>query len=116
MELVSFGNYSPPAPTEYSLDIQDIDSEDTGRGETGYMTRERVREGIYKLSLSFTNISSEDVTSLKEALSPETIQVTLFDGSDVTIPMYAGNRTLKLKSIDDEMNCFWDMKFNLTQY
>lgn len=116
MELVTFGNYTPPTPTEYSLDIQDIDSEDTGRGETGVMIRERVREGIYKLSLAFTNISSDDVLSLKEALSPAQIDVTLFDGSDVTIQMYAGNRALKLKSIDDNGNCFWDMSFNLTQY
>lgn len=116
MELVSFGTYTPPTPTEYSLDIQDIDSEDTGRGETGYMTRERVREGIYKLSLAFTNITSDDVLHIKEAISPEKISVTLFDGSEVTVQMYAGNRSLKLKSVDDESNCFWDMSFNLTEY
>lgn len=116
MELVSFGRYTPPTPTEYSLDIQDIDSADTGRGETGYMTRERVREGIYKLSLAFTNITSEDVLSIKQALSPEKVSVTLFDGEEVTVSMYAGNRALKLKSVDDEANCFWDMSFSLTEY
>lgn len=116
MNLVSFGRYTPPAPTKYSLDIQDIDSEDTGRGETGYMTRERVREGIYKLSLGFTNITSDDVLDIKEAISPEKISVTLFDGSEVTVDMYVGNRTLDLKMIDDESNCYWDMSFNLTQY
>lgn len=116
MELVRFGRYTPPTPTEYSLDIQDIDSEDTGRGETGYMTRERVREGIYKLSLTFTNITSDDVLNIKEAISPEKVEVTLFDGSEATVPMYAGNRSLKLKSVDDEANCFWDMSFNLTEY
>ena len=116
MELVSFGNYTPPSPTEYSLELQDIDSEDTGRGETGYMVRERVREGIYKLSLVFTNITSDDVLLMKEAISPASIDVTLFDGSDVTVQMYVGNRSLKLKSIDDLGNCFWDMSFNLTQF
>lgn len=115
MELISFGDYTPPSPTEYKLEIQDIDSEDTGRGETGYMTRERVREGIYKLSLSFTNITSDDVLNIKEAISPVSFKVTLFDGSEVTVDMYVGNRSLNLKSIDDESNCYWDMSFNLTQ-
>ena len=116
MELVRFGDYTPPTPTEYSLDVQDIDSSDTGRGETGYMMRERVREGIYKLSLAFTNITSDDVLAIKEAISPEQLEVTLFDGSSVTVNMYAGNRTLKLKSIDDQSTCFWDMSFSLTEY
>lgn len=116
MQLVKFGTYIPPTPTGYSLDIQDIDSEETGRGETGYMSRERVREGIYKLSLEFTNLSSDDVLSIKQAISPETISVELFDGSVVVAQMYSGNRTLTLKSVDDQSNCFWDMKFNLTEY
>ena len=44
------------------------------------------------------------------------LTVTLFDGSDVKVQMYVGNRKIDLKSIDDDMNCFWDMSFNLTQY
>lgn len=116
MNLVTISGYTPPAPTEYSLDIQDIDSSDTGRGETGYMVRERVREGIYKLSLGFTNLTSNEVLSIKESLSPESVRVTLFDGDEVTVTMYSGNRSLKLKSVDDESNCFWDMSFSLTEY
>ena len=116
MQLVKFGAYVPPTPTEYSLEISDIDSEDTGRGETGYMSRERVREGIYKLSLAFTNITSSEVLAIKNAISAEEISVELFDGSVETATMYSGNRTLKLKSIDDNSQCFWDMSFSLTEY
>lgn len=116
MKLVQLGSYTPPAPTKYSLEISDIDSEDTGRGETGVMSRERVRAGIYKLSLGFTNLTSEQVLAIKQAISPEEITVKLFDGSQVNANMYSGNRTLDLKSIDDESNCFWDMSFNLTEF
>ena len=116
MQLVKFGSYVPPAPTKYSLDISDIDSEDTGRGETGYMSRERVRAGVYKLALAFTNISSEEVLAIKNAIATEEIDVELFDGSTVSVKMYSGNRTLELKSIDDESNCSWDMSFNLTEF
>ena len=116
MQLVKLGSYYPPTPTKYSLEISDIDSEDTGRGETGYMSRERVRAGIYKLALGFTNITSDDVLSIKEAISGEEITVELFDGSTVSAQMYSGNRTLELKSVDDNSNCFWDMSFNLTEF
>lgn len=115
MQLVKLGTYAPPTPTKYALDIQDIDSDDTGRGETGYMVRERVREGVYKLSLEFTNITSLDVLNIKNAISPETIGVTLFDGNYVTVNMYVGNRSVVLKSVDDDANCFWDVSFNLTE-
>ena len=115
MQLVKFGTYIPPKPTKYSLDVSDIDSSDSGRGETGYMKRERVRAGMYKLSLSFLNIPSDEVLKIKAAISPEEIVVTLFDGNYVQVKMYAGNRTLELKSVDDMSNCFWDMSFNLTE-
>ena len=116
MELISIEGYTPPSPTTYSLEIQDIDSDDTGRGETGYMVRERVREGIYKLSLAFTNITSDDVLQIKSAISPALIKVILFDGDSVNADMYVGNRSLNLKSVDDNGNCFWDMSFSLTEY
>lgn len=116
MKLIKFGSYVPPTPTEYDVEIQDIDSEDTGRGETGYMTRERVRAGIYKVSLGFTNITSDDVLKIKEAIEPEEVTVKLFDGETVTAKMYSGNRKLTLKSVDDKANCFWDMSFNMTEF
>lgn len=116
MQLVKLGAYTPPSPTKYSLEIMDIDSEDTGRGETGYMSRERVRAGMYKLALGFTNISSDEVLAIKNAIAPEEITVALFDGSTVTVKMFAGNRTLDLKAIDDMANCSWDMSFNLTEF
>ena len=116
MKLVKLGSYTPPAPTKYSLTLQDIDSDDTGRGESGYMVRERVRAGIYKLSLTFTNITSDDVLNIKNAISSASVNVELFDGNTVTPKMYAGERQLDLKSIDDKGNCFWDMSFNLTEF
>lgn len=116
MQLVKLGSYTPPTPTTYDLTISDIDSGDTGRGETGYMSRERVRAGMYKLSLGFTNITSNEVLAIKNAISTEEISVALFDGSKVSATMFVGDRTLKLKSIDDESNCYWDMSFNLIEF
>ena len=115
MKLIAFGDYTPPTPTEYSVDMQDIDSADTGRGETGYMNRERVRANLYKIKVKFSNITSSDVLAIKKAISSAQFSVSLFDGEAVNTTMYAGDRSLTLKSVDDKSNCYWDMSFNLTE-
>ena len=116
MNLVSFGGYTPPTPTQYELELEDIDSADSGRGETGYMTRERVREGIYKLKVGFTNITSDEVLAIKNAISPAEVNVSLFDGETVSAKMSVGKRTVTLKAVDDTSACFWDMSFNMTEF
>lgn len=117
MKLISFGDYQPGVnPTEYSVTLQDIDSSDTGRGETGVMSRERVRAGIYKVTVTFKNISSDEVLNIKQAISPASVSVTLFDGDYVEADMFAGDRTLTLNSIDDNANCLWDMSFSMTEF
>ena len=115
MRLIGFGDYTPPSPTEYSVDMQDIDSADTGRGETGYMNRESVRANLYKIKVKFSNITSNDVLAIKRAIAPAQFNVSFFDGDTVTATMYVGDRTITLKSIDSNANCFWDMSFNLTE-
>ena len=115
MTLIKFGNYVPPTPTEYSVDMQDIDSADTGRGETGYMNRERVRANLYKVKVKFNNITSDDVLAIKSAISSAQFSVSFFDGETITATMYAGDRSLVLKSVDDTAKCYWDMSFNLTE-
>ena len=115
MGLIKFGSYTPPTPTKYELELSDIDSSDTGRGETGVMNRERVRNDVYKVALTFTNVSSDDVLKIKEAISAEEFSVTLFDGDYIELKMYSGNRKIVLKSVDDNSNCFWDVDFSLTE-
>lgn len=116
MRLIKFGEYVPPAPTSYDLEVSDIDGPETGRGETGVMDRERVRAGVYKINVEFQNITSLEVLRIKESVAPEKITVEFFDGNTVSAQMYVGNRKVTLKSIDDESNCFWDVSFSLTEY
>ncbi len=115
MKLIKFGSYTPPTPTEYKVTIQDIDSSDTGRGETGKMNRERVRSDVFKLELGWTNLKSDDVIAIKEAIKSSSFSVTFFYGGTETASMYAGDRSLNLKSVDDSGNAFWDMSFSLIE-
>ena len=46
MDILTIGGVTLPAPNEYKVQLNDLDSSDTGRTEDGVMMRNRVREGI----------------------------------------------------------------------
>lgn len=115
MNLIKFDSYTPPTPTEYNISIQDIDSSDTGRGETGKMSRERVRSNVFKIDIGWKNLSSDDVIKIKQAIKNQSFNVSFFYGGNETAEMYAGDRSLSLKYVDDKGNYFWDFSFSLIE-
>ena len=52
MDILLIDGVALPAPNEYKVQLSDLDSSDTGRTEDGVMLRNRVREGIAKISAS----------------------------------------------------------------
>lgn len=114
MNLVKFDSYIPPAPSKYGVELSDMDSENSNRSEIGYMNRDRVRAGIYKLKLGWTNLSMEEVNALLAAVAPESVLTVFYFGGNITTDMYAGNRTIDLKTMPDG-NSYWDVSFNMTE-
>lgn len=47
--LIKFGSFTPISPRSYAVQRSDLDSEDSGRSETGVMFRNRIRAGVYKI-------------------------------------------------------------------
>lgn len=60
MDILTIGGVTLPAPNEYKVQLNDLDSSDTGRTEDGVMMRNRVREGIAKISASWAAVSTAD--------------------------------------------------------
>ena len=85
MTLVKFGEDTPPTPTKYEVEIQDIDGEGTGRGETGYMDRERVRAGVYKLSLEFSSDIIYDIDLIKNSVDSNSSKWEDFFGHKIGV-------------------------------
>lgn len=48
MNLIKIGSYNTPPPVSYSVTASDLDSSESGRSESGYMSRERIRGGVKK--------------------------------------------------------------------
>lgn len=119
MALISIGGTPLPDPVEYSVSLQDLDSENTKRTETGLLSRDRVRAGVYKIQVSW-KVKKTDLITITTALSPAKVSVTFFDptnNGNVTKDMYSGDRSGKLVLMkpnpDDSL---WEFSTSLIEY
>lgn len=108
MTLIKVNGQALPTPTAdgFSISRSDLDGSSTGRGEDGIMFRDRVREGIYKIELTW-QLSMNDLKTVVSALTPDSFTVEFFDittCSYVTRTMYAGDRGGKVINYIDADN------------
>lgn len=108
MTLIKVNGQALPTPTAdgFSISRSDLDGSSTGRGEDGIMFRDRVREGIYKIELTW-QLSMNDLKTVVSALTPDSFTVEFFDittCSYVTRTMYAGDRSGKVINYIDADN------------
>ena len=115
MDILTIGGVTLPAPNEYKVQLNDLDSSDTGRTEDGVMMRNRVREGIAKISASWAAVSTADCARILHAVKPDSMQVQYFFGEMRTARMYAGDRTADLKAARDG-RAVWAASVHLIEF
>ena len=115
MNILTVGGVALPTPNEYKVQLSDLDSSDTGRTEDGVMMRNRIRDGIAKISVSWAALSTEDCAKILKAVSPDSVQVDYFFGEMRSAKMYAGDRTADLKAAR-EGQAVWNVELNLIEY
>lgn len=96
---------SIPAPDldSYSIEQNDIDSSSTGRLDNGYMFRERIRTGVYKVSFTWHVTASQCNNIRNLLLSSANINVIFKDGATwVTATMYCSKLSKKCVSVCGE--------------
>ena len=82
-----------PTPITNNVTEIDIDSAETGRGESGYMHRERIRQNVASYDLEWQDLSQNEARMLRNALAPASLSVEArFLGSRTLRTMYAGDR------------------------
>jgi len=116
MTLVKFNGYIPEAPSSYEVSKSDIDASNSGRLEKGKMQRDRIRGGdnpVHKLMLGWENLTDQQMRELLESVKGETTQTEFYFGEMVAREMYAGDRTIRLKS--DANECRWDVSLNMVE-
>ena len=114
-DILTIGGVTLPAPNEYKVQLNDLDSSDTGRTEDGVMMRNRVREGIAKISASWAAVSTADCARILHAVKPESFDVAYFFGEMRTARMYAGDRSADLIAAREGKGV-WDVSLNLIEF
>lgn len=115
--IITIGSTELPAPVEYTVTLQDIDSENTRRTEAGILTRDRVRAGVYKIQATW-KVNKTDLKKITDAVSPAKFSVTFFDpttSTNPTRPMYVGDRMARLIYLESGQS-LWELSLSLIEY
>jgi len=99
MALIKINDVELPNPSEFSVTQSDLDSDATMRNSEGYLIRDRVRAGVYRIDVSWEGLTHSDYLTVVNALAPAKFTVDFWDmnsASRKTAQMYAGDRKSKL--------------------
>lgn len=105
-----------PTPKSATITEIDLDAANTGRPESGYLHRERVRHDVMQLSMTFGKLTAEQAQTIRTAIAPTqvTVRFWLFDEL-VTKAMYAGDRKWD-EWFDDSGEAHISLQLNLSEY
>lgn len=121
MVLLNINNVDMPKPTSYQVGVQDLDSSESVRSESGLLHRDRIRAGVRTVNASWT-VRTADSSKILNAASGESFTVKFFDpqeNSIKTATMYAGDRTVSLKNLIEDTGAtttLWEISFSLIEF
>lgn len=116
MAMLTIGAYTCPDPIEYSFELNDLDSSNTGRAANGIMNRDRIRQGVAKISAKWTMLTTTEANNLLTAVSPVSFSVQWQYANTIkTSNMYCGGQSVSCKCIPNTNDYRWDVSFNLIE-
>ncbi len=117
MAMIEIGAYTCPDPVEYGFELNDLDSENTGRSEDGYMTRERIRHGVAKISVKWTMLTTTEANAILEAVAPVSFTVIWQWANQYRrqSTMYCAGQTVNCKAIPSTNDYRWEISLNLIE-
>lgn len=119
MKIIYIEGNKMPSPSKYSLKLSDIDSSNSGRGDTGYLTRERLRADVASIDIGWEFLTTEEFNTIKTNISGASFTVKFYVGGAgekayKTAEMYAGDRQIELVGFEDGDER-WNISFSLTE-
>ena len=119
--MISIDGTMLPNPTKYQVGMSDLDSSDTTRNEAGVLVRNRVRQGVTKIELSFT-LQGRLAAEVLNLVTPDKVHVEYYDPrvfAPREIDAYVGDRSSNMEVFTPGMNIediWWNISFNLIEY
>ena len=116
--LIYIGGVLMPSPRTYAVTVSDLDSADSGRGETGIMYRNRIRANVYKIQATF-RVTRAELNKIMDAIKEASFSVRFSDPYTLslkTCTMYAGDRHSTMLLNSDKANeTLWDFSVNFIE-
>ena len=113
--IISIDGVELPAPMTYSVDYNDLDSDESGRSEDGKLHRVRVRSGVAKIKASWKQLSQEKADLILTAIAPDSFTVNYYFGTQKTATMYAGAQSCELIRVNNG-DARWNIGFDLIEF
>ncbi len=106
--------------TDYNVELNDLDSDNTGRSESGMLVRDVIRKDVAKVTMS-VRCSEDRLPVIVSAIQPNAFSATIrapVDGGYKTCTMYSGAKSMQLAIQPKESNrgARWDLSFSLVEY
>lgn len=112
---ISIDGTALPTPTKCPITEYDMDSAESGRAESGYMHRERIRESLLDLKPQWDNLTAAEANLIRDAITPAEFEVTVrFLGTTYTRTMYAGDRNWEPVYVNGSEH--WTLSTHFTEY
>lgn len=115
MAILSIGGVEMPTPSSMTPMVYDITEGE--RDSTGTMHIDLVATK-YKLECMWSYLSQEDMSKVLKAIKPITFSVSFIDpesGSQKSISVYKGDRSIPLLRVVDGKNEYKDFKVNFIE-
>lgn len=117
MAIIQIDGVDMPAPSTFSVILQSIDSDSTTRNEQGILQRDRIRDGVHKLTLKWNALAVADASTVLQAVSPVSFTVSFIDpltNAPTSVTLYAGDRTAE--SVNTQDGIRWNISFDNIEY
>lgn len=115
MAMITIGGVGLADPSELKVLQSDIDSQDSSRNEIGVLQRDRVRQGVYKLEVSWALLVGAAVETIKTAIAPSSFSVVFpTSAGNVTKTMYASDRSIEM--VTTQTGTRWNVSFSLIEF
>ena len=113
--FIAIDGVALPTPTVCPITEYDFDAASTGRTESGYMHRDRVRAKVMELEPEWENLTPEQATRIRTSLLPVTVAVTIQTPLGfITRDMTAGDLHWT-PNPDHNGSMRWDLKTKLSE-
>ena len=112
---ISIDGVALPTPNKCPITEYDIDSAESGRAESSYMHRDRVRAGLLDLKPTWDHLTAEEADLIRTAIAPAEFEVSVrFLGRTETRTMYAGDRNWEPTYVNGSEH--WTLSTHFTEY